>query len=505
MWVWSGSGGLKQSLIADLITFGALKGAGHLSRESNLIFQHSFTSTAMVAGHQTAGLFGLISRPEESLAEQFLHAEVMNLQLGAGMGLVHRLAPSLVVFEKGLNLSLNLRQGVWPIFPWGPRRISVTSLPEGLVATFIRPPIFLSSSKGEGKDGPTLENKVVELDSNIEALAESARTDTPDAPRHIEALVKLVRAGNPQALMALGQAALENPYAVITLKGLNNAQISGAGELLRSLDPRHLLRKAIERKDKLAQLAIGYLGKAGNLQITSSLEEIWVVKPEWIDWVFEAYEKGDEAGYQLVTAMETRFLAHILSNSPHSKAKTILQRRAASGDLAAAEVLLGKPARKKNSIPDFESLVTRWYRHRPMDHIQLLSDYFFYQHGVPVSNSPLLLTRLLEIAREEIYWPGETIVKEGERSQGVFLIIQGSVNVHDRAGTVNRNLKKGNLLGERGFLLDIPYQASGSARNGLTVLRFPRDLLKALLPQYPAIQKVLENADSLNGSKTLSP
>jgi len=105
LWSWFGPGGWKQSLLSDLITFGMLKGAGHLSRETNVLLQHTFASTAMVAGHQMAGVLGILPRPEGTLPEQFLHAELTNLQLGAGMGLVHALAPGLYSLERGLDVS----------------------------------------------------------------------------------------------------------------------------------------------------------------------------------------------------------------------------------------------------------------------------------------------------------------------------------------------------------------------------------------------------------------
>jgi len=106
LWNWSGPGGWREGMASSFITFGMLKGAGHLSRESNLILQHSFSSTAMVAGHQTASLLGIMPRPEGSLAEQLLHAEATNLQLGAGMALMHSMAPGVAAMERGLDLSL---------------------------------------------------------------------------------------------------------------------------------------------------------------------------------------------------------------------------------------------------------------------------------------------------------------------------------------------------------------------------------------------------------------
>jgi hypothetical protein len=106
LWNWSGRGGWREGWLQSFLTFGILKGAGHLAREENMLFQHAFQDGAMVAGHQTASLFGLSPRPEGSLAEQLFQAEATNLQLGAGRSLVHSMAPGIFSLEKSLDLSL---------------------------------------------------------------------------------------------------------------------------------------------------------------------------------------------------------------------------------------------------------------------------------------------------------------------------------------------------------------------------------------------------------------
>jgi len=106
LWRWSGSGGIAQGLLHSFISFGTLKGVGRLAQGQNLIAQHLLQDTAMVAGHQASGIFGLAMRPTGSLAEQFLHAEATNLQIGAGMALAHRFAPGVHGLERGLDLSL---------------------------------------------------------------------------------------------------------------------------------------------------------------------------------------------------------------------------------------------------------------------------------------------------------------------------------------------------------------------------------------------------------------
>src|SRR5262249_10563652 len=84
LWRWEGQGGIRQGLSSSLITFGSLRGIGTLAQGQNVIVQHLLQDTGMVLGHQISGAFGITSRSTESLAEQFLHAEVTNLQLNAG-------------------------------------------------------------------------------------------------------------------------------------------------------------------------------------------------------------------------------------------------------------------------------------------------------------------------------------------------------------------------------------------------------------------------------------
>src|SRR4030095_8810090 len=67
LWRWEGSGGIRQGLLQSFVTFGALKGAGHLAQGENLIAQHLLQDTAMVFGHQASGALGIAPRPAGSL------------------------------------------------------------------------------------------------------------------------------------------------------------------------------------------------------------------------------------------------------------------------------------------------------------------------------------------------------------------------------------------------------------------------------------------------------
>ncbi|MFO1519467.1 MAG: AAA family ATPase [bacterium] len=109
MWSWNGQGGWKQGLASSYVNFGILKGAGALCNGQNIVVQHFFQDTAMVAGNNLTALLNLTPKPEGSLAEQLLHAEATNLQLAAGMGLVHMAAPGVTAWERVLDLTVEAK------------------------------------------------------------------------------------------------------------------------------------------------------------------------------------------------------------------------------------------------------------------------------------------------------------------------------------------------------------------------------------------------------------
>src|SRR5262245_62108644 len=106
LWRWEGQGGIQQGLLSSLVTFGTIKGAARLAQGENVVVQHLLQDTGMVLGHQVSASFGITEKPQGTFAEQFLHAEVTNLQLSAGMSLAHGVAPGVQGIERGLDLSL---------------------------------------------------------------------------------------------------------------------------------------------------------------------------------------------------------------------------------------------------------------------------------------------------------------------------------------------------------------------------------------------------------------
>ncbi|MFO1519442.1 MAG: LuxR C-terminal-related transcriptional regulator [bacterium] len=112
LWRWEGRGGWREGLVSSGVNFGMLRFAGFAARGENLFVQHLFQDGAMVAGNQILAFGRLIPRPEGSLAEQFLQAEALNLQMSAGAAFVHGLLPGLHAWESGLDFSLRARKEI---------------------------------------------------------------------------------------------------------------------------------------------------------------------------------------------------------------------------------------------------------------------------------------------------------------------------------------------------------------------------------------------------------
>ncbi|MFO1518679.1 MAG: hypothetical protein U1F57_03290 [bacterium] len=110
LWNWEGQSGFREGWLSSLITFGMLKGVGHATQAQNVLFQHLSSDLAMVGGHHAASELGFMAAPEGSFAEQMLHAEATNLQLGAGSSLFHTATGGrLLALERSLDLALSTR------------------------------------------------------------------------------------------------------------------------------------------------------------------------------------------------------------------------------------------------------------------------------------------------------------------------------------------------------------------------------------------------------------
>jgi len=97
---------------------------------------------------------------------------------------------------------------------------------------------------------------------------------------------------------------------------------------------------------------------------------------------------------------------------------------------------------------------------------------------------PLLLNHVIMALRPTSVAAGETIVKEGDMSDAMYLILRGRVDIKDRAGHVVRSLADGDYFGEIGLLLATPRTASVVAQTQCDLFVLKRNEFSKILRDH---------------------
>ncbi|MFY2563387.1 cyclic nucleotide-binding domain-containing protein [Corallococcus terminator] len=81
---------------------------------------------------------------------------------------------------------------------------------------------------------------------------------------------------------------------------------------------------------------------------------------------------------------------------------------------------------------------------------------------------------------------GEVIIRDGDRTDGLYVLLSGEVEVH-KDGHLLTRLKEGDLFGEISLLQKTPATATVTAARHTTLLRLPREDFDALISSHPQI------------------
>ncbi|MBS2027005.1 MAG: cyclic nucleotide-binding domain-containing protein [Deltaproteobacteria bacterium] len=108
--------------------------------------------------------------------------------------------------------------------------------------------------------------------------------------------------------------------------------------------------------------------------------------------------------------------------------------------------------------------------------------------------------RLVELFKVREVGPGELVVKEGTPTDGLYLVMNGELEVK-KAGpsgaTVLATLKEGDIFGEMSLLSKKNATATVGARKRSNVLRLPRERFEELIVTYPQVLVLVSDlADS---------
>jgi len=104
---------------------------------------------------------------------------------------------------------------------------------------------------------------------------------------------------------------------------------------------------------------------------------------------------------------------------------------------------------------------------------------------------PLLLNHVIMALRPTSVAAGETIVKEGDMSDAMYLILRGRVDIKDRAGHVVRSLADGDYFGEIGLLLATPRTASVVAQTQCDLFVLKRNEFSKILRDHNQLAETM--------------
>jgi signal transduction histidine kinase len=107
---------------------------------------------------------------------------------------------------------------------------------------------------------------------------------------------------------------------------------------------------------------------------------------------------------------------------------------------------------------------------------------------------PSVLASLRAMARTQAYAAGQEIFMEGGPGDGLFLVLQGQVEIAAGVGDAGQHvfsiIEPGEVFGEMSVIDDKPRSASARALEPVEALFFPRDEMLALMQRSPGLSLV---------------
>jgi len=171
----------------------------------------------------------------------------------------------------------------------------------------------------------------------------------------------------------------------------------------------------------------------------------------------------------------------ILSGAP--RAATVTAEAASDVLEFPAEVLLDIAGRH----PHVATSLRKFYRQRLLANAMAVSPVFR-----PFGKGDRKL--VMEKFRAREVKPGDVVIREGDRSDGLYVVLEGSVEVRkqrDGQDMVVGQLREGDLFGEMSCLRKTPAAATVVVKRPGTLLRLPRKEFDELVLTYPQILEIV--------------
>jgi CRP-like cAMP-binding protein len=136
---------------------------------------------------------------------------------------------------------------------------------------------------------------------------------------------------------------------------------------------------------------------------------------------------------------------------------------------------------------------------KTIDHISVLSS---ATHGL-VYLTPNDWALTADKAVRMTFKEGESIVHKGKRTNGVYLILKGTVRVQIATGEPLPEIGPGEICGEMSYLDELPASASVVAREPVEVYFLDRSTLQSLFELFPHLASRFYRSLATNLSRRL--
>jgi len=129
--------------------------------------------------------------------------------------------------------------------------------------------------------------------------------------------------------------------------------------------------------------------------------------------------------------------------------------------------------------PQVVSSLKNFYRQRLLNNVMAISPLF-------KDFDPSERKAIVEKFRMRQAEPGETLIEEGKNSDGLYVVLHGSVQVVARDVEL-AHLKEGEIFGEMSLLTREPASATVRTDANAILLRLPRESFQELVITHPQI------------------
>lgn len=108
--------------------------------------------------------------------------------------------------------------------------------------------------------------------------------------------------------------------------------------------------------------------------------------------------------------------------------------------------------------------------------------------------SPDIVKLFAYLAKHKVYYPGDTLIRQGKDADRAYLLLHGSVAIstlHKESDIIIQHLHEGSFFGELALLADFKWFFSAKAETQCEVLIVDRQSFTRILEKHPEKHRIL--------------